>query len=63
MIEKFVRAYEGKEITEGQGGVKAPSLQTAAEMHRWNSSMVLRLHAVGMLSLFDILDKSIKGLA
>jgi len=62
MIEKFVRAYEGKEITEGQGGVKAPSLQTAAEM-QVEQQYGAEAGAVGMLSLFDILDKSIKGLA
>lgn len=61
-IEKFVRAYEGKEITEGQGGVQAPSLQTAAEM-QVEQQYGAEAGAVGMLSLFDILDKSIKGLA
>ena len=62
MIEKFVRAYEGKEITEGQGGVKAPSLQTAAEM-QVEQQYGAEADAVRMASLFDILDKSIKGLA
>ena len=61
-IEKFVRAYEGKEITEGQGGVQAPSLQTAAEV-QVEQQYGAESGAVGMLSLFDILDKSIKGLA
>lgn len=61
-IEKFVRAYEGKEITEGQGGAQAPSLQTAAEM-QVEQQYGAEAGAVGMLSLFDILDKSIKGLA
>lgn len=61
-IEKFVRAYEGKEITEGQGGVQAPSLQTAAEL-QVEQQYGAEAGAVGMLSLFDILDKSIKGLA
>ena len=61
-IEKFVKAYEGKEITEGTGGVKAPSLQTAAEL-QVEQQYGAEAGAVGMLSLFDILDKSIKGLA
>ena len=61
-IEKVVKAYEGKEITEGQGGVQAPSLQTAAEM-QVEQQYGAEAGAVGMLSLFDILDKSIKGLA
>jgi hypothetical protein len=62
VIEKFVKAYEGKEITEGTGGVKAPSLQTAAEA-QVEQQFGAEAGAVGMLSLFDILDKSIKGLA
>lgn len=61
-IEKFVRAYEGKEITEGQGGAQAPSLQTAAEM-QVEEQYGAEADAVRMASLFDILDKSIKGLA
>lgn len=61
-IEKFVKAYEGKEITEGQGGVKAPSLQTAAEV-QVEQQYGAEADAVRMASLFDILDKSIKGLA
>jgi len=61
-IEKFVKAYEGKEITEGTGGVQAPSLQTAAEV-QVEQQYGAEAGAVGMLSLFDILDKSIKGLA
>ena len=61
-IEKFVKAYEGKEITEGTGGVKAPSLQTAAEV-QVEQQYGAEAASVGMLSLFDILDKSIKGLA
>jgi hypothetical protein len=61
-IEKFVKAYEGKEITEGTGGVKAPSLQTAAEA-QVEQQYGAEASSVGMLSLFDILDKSIKGLA
>jgi hypothetical protein len=61
-IEKFVKAYEGKEIAEGTGGVQAPSLQTAAEA-QVEQQFGTEAGAVGMLSLFDILDKSIKGLA
>ena len=61
-IEKFVKAYEGKEITEGQGGAQAPSLQTAAEAEV-EQQYGAEADAVRMASLFDILDKSIKGLA
>jgi hypothetical protein len=61
-IEKFVKSYEGKEITEGTGGVKAPTVANAAE------AQVLQQFGeeemgVGMSSILDVLDQSIKGLA
>jgi hypothetical protein len=62
VIERFVKSFEGMEITEGKGGVKAPSLQTAAEA-QVQQQFGAEAGAVGMMSLFDILDKSIKGLA
>ena len=61
-IEKFVRAYEGKEITEATGGVKAPSLSVAAE-EAVQQQYGGEAQAMGMANLMDILDKKIKGLA
>jgi len=61
-IEKFVRAYEGKEITEAKGGVKAPSLQTAAE-GQVEQQFGGEAKAIGMANLMDLMDKKIKGLA
>jgi hypothetical protein len=62
IIERFVKSFEGMEITEARGGAKAPSLQTAAEA-QVEKQFGAEAGAVGMMSLFDILDKSIKGLA
>lgn len=61
-IEKFVRAYEGKEISEGSGGVKAPTLSNAAE-EAVQQQYGGEAQAMGMANLMDILDKKIKGLA
>lgn len=61
-IEKFVRAYEGQEITEAKGGVKAPSLQTAAEA-QVEQQFGGEARAIGMANLMDLMDKKIKGLA
>jgi hypothetical protein len=61
-IEKFVKAYEGKEITEAKGGVKAPSLQTAAEV-QVEQQFGGEAKAIGMANLMDLMDKKIKGLA
>jgi hypothetical protein len=61
-IEKFVRAYEGKEITEARGGVKAPSIANAAE-EAVQKQYGGEAEAMGMANLMDILDKKIKGLA
>ena len=61
-IEKFVRAYEGKEITEARGGVKAPSIANAAEA-AVQQQYGGEAQAMGMANLMDIMDKKIKGLA
>lgn len=61
-VDKFVKAYEGMEITEAKGGVKAPTLASAAEA-QVEKQYGAEASAVGMLSLFDILDQKIKGLA
>jgi hypothetical protein len=61
-IEKFVKAYEGKEITEGSSGVKAPSIANAAE-ETVQQQFGGEAQAMGMANLMDILDKKIKGLA
>jgi hypothetical protein len=61
-IEKFVKAYEGKEISEGSGGVKAPTLSNAAE-EAVQQQYGGEAQAMGMANLMDILDKKIKGLA
>jgi hypothetical protein len=61
-IERFVKAYEGMEVTEGTGGVKAPSIQSAAQA-TIDTQYGAEAGAVGMLSLFDLMDEKIKGLA
>jgi hypothetical protein len=61
-IEKFVKAYEGKEITEGRGGVKAPSIANAAE-EAVQQQYGGEAQAMGMADLMDLMDKKIKGLA
>lgn len=62
VIERFVKAFEGQEIVEAKGGVKAPSIQTAAEV-QLEQQFGAEADAVRMASLLDVLDKSIKGLA
>lgn len=62
VIERFVKAFEGLETTEATGGPKAPSIANAAEA-QIEQQYGAEAASVGMLSLFDILDKSIKGLA
>lgn len=62
VIERFAKAFEGQEITEARGGAKAPSIANAAEA-QIEQQYGAEAASVGMLSLFDILDKSIKGLA
>ena len=61
-IEKFVKTYERMEITEGMGGVRAPSLAVAAE-GQVQQQFGPEAQAVGALGLFDILDRKIKGQA
>ena len=61
-IEKFVKAFEGMEIKEGMGGVRAPNIGVAAEQ-QVQQQFGPEAQAVGALSLFDILDKKIKGQA
>jgi len=61
-IEKFVKTYERMEITEAMGGVRAPNLAVAAEQ-QVQKQFGPEAQAVGALSLFDILDRKIKGQA
>lgn len=61
-IEKFVKAFEGMEIKEGMGGVRAPNIGVAAEQ-QVQQQFGPEAQAVGALGLFDILDKKIKGQA
>ena len=61
-IEKFVKAFEGMEIKEGMGGVRAPNIGVAAEQ-QVQQQFGPEAQAVGALSLFDILDRKIKGQA
>lgn len=61
-IEKFVKTYERMQITEGMGGVRAPSLAVAAEQ-QVQQRFGPEAQAVGALGLFDILDRKIKGQA
>ena len=61
-IEKFVKAFEGMEIKEGMGGVRAPNIGVAAQQ-QVQQQFGPEAQAVGALSLFDILDRKIKGQA
>jgi hypothetical protein len=61
-VERFVKAYEGMEVTEATGGAKAPSIQNAAQASI-ETQYGAEASAVGMLSLFDLMDQKIKGLA
>ena len=61
-IEKFVKAFESMEIKEGMGGVRAPNIGVAAEQ-QVQQQFGPEAQAVGALSLFDILDRKIKGQA
>lgn len=61
-IEKFVKAFEGMERTEGMGGVRAPNIGVAAEQ-QVKQRFGPEAEAVGALGLFDILDRKIKGQA
>jgi hypothetical protein len=61
-IEKFVKAFEGMEIKEGMGGVRAPNIGVAAEQ-QVQQQFGPEAQAVGALGLFDILDRKIKGQA
>lgn len=61
-VEKFVKSYTSREISEARGGEAAPSAATAAEVmvqERFGDEAA----AMGALDLFNILDTSIKGLA
>jgi hypothetical protein len=62
VIERFVKSFEGLEITEAKGGAKAPTIANAAEA-QIEQQFGAEASAVGMSALLDILDKSIKGLA
>jgi hypothetical protein len=62
VIEKFVSAYEGKEVTEATGGVKAPSIANAAQ-ETVEQQYGGEANAMGMANLMDLMDKKIKGLA
>ena len=61
-IEKFVRAYEGKEVSEATGGLKAPSIANAAQ-ESVEQQYGGEANAMGMANLMDLMDKKIKGLA
>lgn len=61
-IEKFVKSYTAREVSEARGGGAAPSAATAAEV-MVQQQFGDEAAAVGALDLFNILDTSIKGLA
>ena len=60
-VDKFVKAYNRMEVTEGRGGEAAPSVQTAA-MEQIEANNPEEAAAMGALQLTNIIDQKIKGL-
>jgi hypothetical protein len=60
-VEKFVRAYNQREISEAYGGEAAPQADVAA-MAQIESAVPEEAGAVGMLKLSNVIDSAIKEL-
>jgi hypothetical protein len=60
-VEKFVRSYNQKEVSEGMGGATAPTAATAAEM-AVTAAAPDEAAAMGASTLMDLFDQKIKGL-
>lgn len=60
-VEKFIKSYNQKEISEARGGATAPSAAAAAEQAVTAASPD-EAKAMGALSLANIFDRAIKGL-
>jgi hypothetical protein len=60
-VEKFVKAYNQKEISEAYGGEAAPQADVAA-MAQIESAVPEEAGAVGMLKLSNVIDSAIKEL-
>lgn len=60
-VEKFVRAYQGMEVTEGRGGATAPSPQAAA-VEQVQEQYETEADAVGMMRLAEAFNQAIRGL-
>lgn len=60
-VEKFVRAYQGMEVSEQRGGAIAPSPQAAAieQVEQQNQT---EADAVGMMRLAEAFNQAIRGL-
>jgi hypothetical protein len=60
-VEKFVRSYNQKEVSEGMGGAAAPSAAVAAEQ-AVTAAAPEEAAAMGASTLMDLFDQKIKGL-
>lgn len=61
-VDKFVRSYQGMEVTEGMGGATAPSAAVAAQ-EAVTAAAPEEAAAMGALRLAELMDRRIKELA
>jgi hypothetical protein len=60
-VEKFVKSYNQKEVSEAMGGATAPSVSVAAEQ-AVTAAAPDEAAAIGASRLMDLFDQKIKGL-
>jgi hypothetical protein len=60
-VEKFVRSYNQKEMSDAMGGPAAPTVATAAE-EAVTAAAPDEAAAMGAATLMDLFDQKIKGL-
>lgn len=60
-IEKFIRAYQGMEVSEQRGGATAPSPQVAA-VEQVQEQYQAEADGVGMMRLAEAFNQAIRGL-
>jgi ribosomal protein L12E/L44/L45/RPP1/RPP2 len=60
-VEKFVKSYNQKEVSEAMGGASAPTAATAAEQ-AVTAAAPDEAAAMGASTLMDLFDQKIKGL-
>lgn len=61
-VDKFVRSYQGMEVTEAMGGAAAPSAAVAAQQ-AVEAAAPEEAAAMGALRLAELMDRRIKELA